>query len=147
MINIAAFRIIDEAKAAFTARDRAGALALADRYAIAVASDLFTASAEELPEIVGPLAMLYADMEEWELAALKYADLCMYTEKHFPGTVYTASDWWRLSWYRRDSGDVHGAIQALERAALHMQQTERWPKLQQTYREELRKLRELAASA
>jgi hypothetical protein len=147
MIDLEKCEILDEAKSTFAAGDRERALALAHQYAIAVIPDLYTASPEELPEILGVLSRLYVKMEEWELAALKYADLCSYTEKYFPGTEYTASDWWRLSWYRKNSGDVHGALDALDRAALHMSQTDRWPSLQRTYKEERSALQKMAASA
>ena len=146
MISLEKFGILDEAKSAFAAGDRERALALAHQYAIEVVPELYDATPEELPEIIGPLSMLYAKMEEWELAALKYADICAYTEKYFPGTVYTASDWWRLSWYRKKNGDVHGALHALERAALHMRQTERWSRLERTYEEERNALQGMAAT-
>lgn len=146
MIDLEKYDIVRKAKAAFAGGDRERALDLAHQYATAIAPDLYTASPEELSEMIGSLSILYAEMEEWELASLKYADVCAYTEKYFPGTVYTANDWWRLSRYRRNSGDIHGALRALERAAVHMCRTERWGNLQRTYEEERDALQRMAVS-
>jgi hypothetical protein len=128
------------------AGDTTGGLRLLDGAAMAFATDFIAADPFEVAMILGGAAKTLEHARLYELAALKYADLCAYAEQRLPGTTETAGDYTDLSRMLRVLGDLPGALLALERAARHLQASGAWSQYADQYEATMADLRRKIAS-
>lgn len=97
--------------------------------------------------IVAPIQNLYMAMGEWELAALKGADVCALAEASAPNTTATAGDYSLLADALERKGDPAGALHATETAVRHLKGAGAYDEYADSYERRLQKLRQLCEGA
>jgi len=147
VMSLSTLGILAEAQNAMGRGDRSAARALVDRYAAEAASGFETADPEGLLMIVAPAAIVYERFGEWELAALKWRDVCALAEKVSPDTGATAGDYEGLARALTALNDYDGAIAALESSARHLRGAGEGEKRRAALERELARLRGLRTGA
>lgn len=101
------------------------------------------ATPNERLQLLAATGDLYVELEEWELAALKYENICALAEKTDPYTTQTSGDYFVLANIREKTRDYVGAIKAMEKAIEHMKPTAEWEKYEKNYYKALYRLNDL----
>ena len=65
-------------------------------------------------ELFAFVANTYINIKEYEIAALKMEDVCTYSAKIDPHNIKTALDFKSLAQLREKTGDINGALKAIE---------------------------------
>ena len=87
----------------------------------------------EFVEMLALVGRIYGDMNEPSLAALNLEDVCAFAEHHFPKTPNTSGDYFNLSRVLEATGNVAGALKAIERAQFHLKDHPDYPKYEKSY--------------
>ncbi|NWG14675.1 MAG: hypothetical protein HXY20_14200 [Acidobacteria bacterium] len=114
------------------ANDRVKALERLDGFA-QILSVQDQTSDFEFASMMALIGRVYAMLNEPRMAALSLADVCAFAELHFPDTTETAGDYYELSEALESSGDIEGAIRAMDRSAHHLSRHPEWVKCEAAY--------------
>lgn len=124
--------LMRQAYMAAEANDRERSLVALDRFA-QVLSVQHYADNFEFVSMLASIGRVYTMLNEHAMAALNLADVCAFAERHFPNTSETSGDYRELSEALERLGDISGALQAMDRAAHHLERTPEWPRFEPDY--------------
>jgi hypothetical protein len=108
------YGLVMEIEGAVSSGDRQTAMALLSKLE---QSPVFTddsLNAISKLELLANIANAYIRLREYEIAALKMEDVCVYAAKIDPHNVKTALDYRALAQLRERSGNLAGALEAIE---------------------------------
>jgi tetratricopeptide (TPR) repeat protein len=134
-------KLLQQAFKCIESGDRINALVLIDLFGAASIRNYDSLSPTEIMDVVASIAKFYEYMGEWEMAALKYSDVCSYAHKNEPGTIETAIDFFNLAKMLDKIGDYSYAIIALERSIAHNIKAGHYEKNKSLYIDYLDKLK------
>lgn len=124
--------LIQAAYVACQAGDRKAALARLDEFSMLLSLQ-DAATHLEFVEMLAGIGKIYELLKESGMVALNLADVCAFAERHLPKTSDTSGDYFNLSRALDQTGDVPGALQALERAKYHLCDDPSWAQYEKVY--------------
>jgi tetratricopeptide (TPR) repeat protein len=142
MIEIKRLEHLQNAVQAAQRGDREQVLAEVDLFQADFAPAADLANPEEWLSLTAAVADLYRAVGEWGLAALKLEEVCEYAEKHHPGSTETAGDYTGLAEVLEKSGDLQGALAAIERSREHLEAAGTYEAYRAWYEKHVARLRE-----
>jgi len=122
-----------KAHQAFQKGDVASGLAVLDEQAFAFAREMAAATPYEVAITLAGTAKILEAAGQFELAALKFADVAAYAEIREPGTTETAGDFADLATMLERIGDRDGALNAVLRSAAHLKLAGDWERRRAYY--------------
>ncbi|MEW6386985.1 MAG: hypothetical protein AB1491_05650 [Thermodesulfobacteriota bacterium] len=143
MLDLRTLKHLEQAIKAAQKGDRKTALGEVRQFEEKFAQEGKFANPTEWLEMMGVVAKIYQMVGEWELAALKFEDLCDFAEKHHPHSTEIAGDYYSLSKAREKLGDFQGALNAMEKSTLHLKASGQWTRYQTSYDERISMLQKL----
>jgi tetratricopeptide (TPR) repeat protein len=141
MLSLEVMRHLGTAYQAAVAGDQAKAMDEMQQFERKFVSEGKFASPDEWLMILGAMGNVYLALEKWELAVLKFEDVCRHAEKHNPGSRETAGDYYSLSQACEGLGDITGALAAMEKSKVHLQKAGKWEEFRKGYEERISRLR------
>lgn len=137
MLSIETLSQLGRAYQAAVAGDQVKAMDEMNQFERKFVSEGKFASPDEWLSILGMMGNVYLALKKYELAVLKFEDLCRQAEKYNPGSSETAGDYYSLSQAHEGLGDLTSALAAMEKYKAHLQEAGIWDDFREGYEERI----------